>query len=98
MLETATRHGFAYDPVETREFLEGGLARLWAPPSKEAGFGLDLLLVDSDFFEEVVRRAEPIEMGGVTLPVATLEDLVLLKLDAHRPIDIDDILAIKDAH
>ena len=26
-----------------------------------------------------------------------LEDLVLLKLDANRPVDIDDILSIKDA-
>ena len=29
--------------------------------------------------------------------MATVEDLLLLKLEANRPIDIDDVLAIKDA-
>ncbi len=31
-----------------------------------------------------------------TLPVASVEDLLLLKLEANRPQDIDDILSIKD--
>jgi predicted nucleotidyltransferase len=58
---------------------------------------VDLIFVDSTFLDDVVRRATPIDLGVVTLPVATTEDLLLLKLEAHRTEDLDDILAIKDA-
>ena len=97
LLVLARSCGFDYDPVETRMFLEAGLARLWAPPDRARGFGLDLLFADSAFTESVVARARPMDLGGVTLPVATPEDLILLKLEANRPIDIDDVLALKDA-
>lgn len=36
-------------------------------------------------------------VGHATVSVATVEDLLLLKLDANRPIDLDDAIAIKDA-
>ena len=32
------------------------------------------------------------------LRVATPEDLLLMKLDANRPVDVDDSIAIKDAY
>ena len=44
-----------------------------------------------------MSRATPVVLGDATLPVATVEDLLVLKLEADRPQDIDDILAIKDA-
>ncbi len=96
-LELAVSCGYAYDEQETREFLEGGLIRLWAPPSRAEGAGLDILLADEPYLVTVVERATWVALGGVSLPVASIEDLVLLKLAADRPIDIDDVLAIKDA-
>ena len=97
LLDLAERHGWAHDPTETAELVQGGLVRMWAPPSRAAGVGLDLLFVDSELLERVVARATLVEIAGVALPVATPEDLLVLKLEAHRPQDIDDILAIKDA-
>lgn len=79
-----------------RELADVGLLRLPGPAAKP-GPAVDLIVVDSRWLEDVVRRATPLDLGPVTLRVATLEDLVLLKLEAHRPQDIDDILAIKDA-
>ena len=58
---------------------------------------MDLLFADDDFLQDVIRRATVVSLGDVQFPTATLEDLVLLKLLANRPIDIDDVLAIKDA-
>ncbi len=60
--------------------------------------GIDIIAADSSFLREVIARAVPVELAGVLLPCATLEDLILLELEANRPIDIDDVLAIKDAH
>ena len=44
-----------------------------------------------------MSRATPVELGNAMLPVASVEDLLVMKLEANRPQDIDDILAIKDA-
>ncbi len=76
------------------ELADAGILR-WAD-TEPRGLSIDLLLADSAYLEEVIRRATTVNVPGVTIPVATLEDLVLLKLDAHRPRDIDDVLAIKD--
>ncbi|MBI2895111.1 MAG: nucleotidyltransferase [Deltaproteobacteria bacterium] len=97
LLSLARRHGWEHDPEETAELAAGGLARLWGPPSPSEGVGLDLLFVDSPFLVSVVSRATPVSLGGAELPVATVEDLLVMKLEAHRPEDLDDILAIKDA-
>ena len=97
LLSLAQRHGWEHDSAETAELVKGGLARFWGPPSRAEGVGLDLLFVDSDFLAGLVARATPVAIGDATLPVATVEDLLVMKLEAHRPQDIDDILAIKDA-
>ena len=41
----------------------------------------------------MLRRAA-VEIAGVTIPVATPEDLIVYKLIADRPRDRDDVLAI----
>lgn len=47
------------------------------------------------FETEVIRRAVPVEISGVAVPVATPEDLIVYKLIADRPRDRDDIGAIR---
>jgi hypothetical protein len=96
LLRQAVEHGYAYDEDETREFLPGGLIRLWGPPSRELGVGLDVLFADSPFLRKVIARATLVDLGAGTLPIATAEDLLILKLEAHRLEDLDDIIAIKD--
>lgn len=97
LLEVARRHGYAWDDAEVADFLEAGLMRLWGPPSRREGLGLDLLLTDSAFNESVVRRATPVDVLGSKIATATPEDLLLMKLDANRPVDLDDAIAIRDA-
>lgn len=55
---------------------------------------VDLLVAKTAFEVEVLRRAVPIDIAGVTLPVATPEDLIVYKLVADRPRDREDIVAI----
>jgi hypothetical protein len=93
LLEAGTAAGYAATAVD-RELAEAGILR-WSD-STPRGMSIDLLLADTPHLEEVVRRGSSVDVPGLTVPVATLEDLVLLKLEALRPRDIDDVLAIKD--
>jgi len=55
---------------------------------------LDLALGMTGFEKQVIARAEPVALGGVTVPVATAEDLILMKLLAGRPRDAEDTARI----
>jgi predicted nucleotidyltransferase len=55
---------------------------------------VDVLVAKTAFEDEVLARAEPIDIGGVKLPVASPEDLVVYKLLADRPRDRDDIRVV----
>lgn len=97
LLDVARRHGYTWEESDVQDFLDAGLLRMWGPPSRREGLGLDILLTDSPLDEDVVRRASPVEVLGTEIAVATPEDLLLMKLAANRPIDLDDAIAIKDA-
>lgn len=94
LLELAAQHGFSFAD-DARELASMGLVRFYV--DGKSGFGLDILFADNPYYEELVRRATPVTIGPVTIAVATAEDLILLKLEADRPLDIEDILTIKDA-
>lgn len=55
---------------------------------------VDVLVAKTRFEEEVIRRAELVEVGSAKVPVASPEDLIVYKLLADRPRDRDDIRAI----
>lgn len=94
VVDRAVARGLAFDPSEFTAFGSAGLVRLWLPPERSAG--ADLIFADVPFLEEVVRRATPVRTPVGELPVATAEDLLLMKLDANRPDDLEDAIAIKD--
>jgi hypothetical protein len=87
LLAAATRLGYSFEPAD-RPLFEEGLIRLTTSSGMSLG-------ADSLFLEQIVRRAAPMEAGGPVF--AQLEDLILLKLEAERPVDIDDVLALRDA-
>jgi hypothetical protein len=89
-----------HDDAAMRSLAEAGLIQLQVTaPGESAGAigSVDVIISDSPFLDLVLSRAQSVELGPVRLNVATLEDLLLLKLDANRPIDLDDAIAIKDA-
>lgn len=61
---------------------------------KQSGIQLDLAIGVSGFEEQIVSRATKLTIANRRVPVATAEDLVLMKLLAGRPQDNQDIRGI----
>jgi len=58
------------------------------------GWRVDLILAMSPYEEAAVARATLERAEDVLLPIATAEDLVVLKLLAGRPQDLDDVRSV----
>ncbi len=56
--------------------------------------GVDVTIGRLPFEREAVARAEDVVIQDIRIPVATPEDLVIMKAVAHRPHDLEDIRAI----
>ena len=51
---------------------------------------VDLAIGLSGFERQLIKRATKVEMSGVSIPVATAEDLLVMKVFAERPRDMED--------
>lgn len=58
---------------------------------RTTGVRLDVAIGMSGFEQDAVRRATPVDVGGTAVPVATVEDLLVMKALAGRPQDDEDI-------
>jgi predicted nucleotidyltransferase len=56
-----------------------------------AGVTLDVLLFPPVAPEDMVQHAQRLDIGGVQVPLASIDDLIRLKQSAGRPIDLADI-------
>lgn len=59
------------------------------------GIDADIFLTETRFQQEIMRRRMQDELWGIPIPLATPEDLILLKLVAGRPRDLGDIADIR---
>ena len=59
----------------------------------DAGHGIDvdIFVAESEFQKSLMQRRMPVESEGRVISVVSAEDLILLKLIAHRPRDIADV-------
>jgi hypothetical protein len=55
------------------------------------GIDIDVFLAESPFQEQLLARCRPEMVDDQTVSLVSPEDLILLKLIAHRPRDIGDI-------
>lgn len=62
------------------------------------GIPVDIVLAGPGIEELFLGRAEAHEIEGVRVPVARAEDIVVMKVLADRPKDIEDVIAILAAH
>ena len=61
----------------------------------DSGWGLDVVLGGPGLEEEFVRRAVQVELApGVTVPIISAEDLIVTKVLAGRPKDLDDVRGV----
>jgi Nucleotidyltransferase of unknown function (DUF6036) len=66
---------------------------------RAADLPLDVVLAGPGLEQEFLDRAVRVEMAGITVPVISPEDLVVTKLLAGRPKDVEDVRTIlEDRH
>ncbi len=58
---------------------------------RPSGILLDVVLAGPGLEEEFLRRARPVDIGPLTIPVLSPEDLLVTKILAGRTRDLDDI-------
>ena len=58
------------------------------------GVEADVVLAKWKWESEILERSEPLDVGGVVVPVPITSDLILLKLAAGGPIDLQDVIAL----
>jgi hypothetical protein len=58
------------------------------------GLAVDVVLAGPGLEDEFLARAVPVEIGGASVPIISAEDLIVTKILAGRPKDIDDIRGV----
>lgn len=88
-LESGSRSGFRPRIPDVIEFARKArvLLLLHGPTDTE----VDISLGSLPFERELIARATVIDLAGAGVPVATAEDLVIMKALARRPRDIADL-------
>jgi Nucleotidyl transferase AbiEii toxin, Type IV TA system len=85
LADAETRHSWIQDKHLT-------VFSFWSPghPATE----IDVFVAEP-FLEPALARALRVQLGEVTVPVASIPDLIFLKRQSARPKDLDDIQALQ---
>jgi predicted nucleotidyltransferase len=62
------------------------------------GMPLDIVLAGSGLEEDFLSRAKPTDIGGTSVPMIDLGDLIIAKVLAGRPKDIADATGLWRLH
>ncbi|MBI5407512.1 MAG: nucleotidyltransferase [Nitrospirae bacterium] len=89
---------FGFEPRIQNPLVFARKNRILLVNHKPSGIDVDISLGALPFEEEAIDRAVNSEVAGVSIPLPTPEDLVIMKAVAHRPIDMIDIQAVLDVH
>lgn len=75
-----------------------GLPRYGWAVRKRGRTPIDLVSTSGDgYLSEVVKEAVPVKLGGVSVPMVSAEDLIVMKTLVGRDKDIEDTIAIRQA-
>ena len=88
---TMKQHGF-HLPVNDADLL--ARTRVLPFVHGRTRMPLDVVLAGPGLEEDFLRRAIPVDIGGTSIPVISPEDLVITKVLAGRPKDIEDVRAV----
>jgi hypothetical protein len=95
-IEAGSKFGFVPRQTDTLAFAHE--ARVLLLRHQPSGIDVDVALGSLPFEEEVVARATLARVAGVSVPLPTPEDLVIMKAIAHRERDLLDIEGLVAAH
>jgi hypothetical protein len=93
LVEELQKAGFALRVEGTPAFIRQ--TRVLPLEFGSSGWALDVVLGGPGLEEEFQQRAVPVEVApGVTVPIISAEDLVVTKVLAGRPKDLEDVRGI----
>jgi hypothetical protein len=95
-LEAGSALGFVPRQPDTLAFARE--ARVLLVRHQATGIDVDVALGCLPFEKEAVARARVVQVAGVSVPLPTPEDLVIMKAVAHRSRDLLDIDGLLAAH
>jgi len=61
---------------------------------ERSGIRVDFVFSVTDYERQAINRSRPVELGGVSVRFAAVEDIVIHKLVAGRPRDLEDVRSI----
>jgi predicted nucleotidyltransferase len=96
LLEAATRTGCPSRIEDSLDFARRH--RMLLLVHQGSGIQIDISLGVLPFEREVIERSRVVHAGRLRLPLPTVEDLVILKAVAHRPVDLQDIRSLVERH
>lgn len=65
---------------------------------KKSAIDIDVILGGLPFEEDAVAHGRTYSVGGVSVRLPRVEDLLIMKAVAHRPRDLQDIEGLLEAH
>lgn len=92
LIAALTREGVSLRVANADEFIAA--TRVIPMRHVARGIPIDVVLAGSGFEDGIFERAETIVVDGADVPVASLEDLVVMKTLAGRPRDVEDVTAM----
>lgn len=95
-MDAGSAFGFVPRQPDALAFAEE--ARVLLVRHQPTGIDVDVALGCLPFEEEAVARARTVEVAGVSVPLPTPEDLIIMKAIAHRDRDLLDIEGLLAAH
>lgn len=95
VLPALETHGLTFRTSSGLELAKSVRVLLLQAPD---GTGLDLSMGAVPFEREIIERATLEGFAGMVLPVATAEDLIIMKLVASRSRDRDDVARLLELH
>jgi len=95
-MNAGSEFGFLPRRPDALEFAQA--ARVLLLRHEPTAIDVDLALGCLPFEEEAVARATPVRVAGVSVPLPTPEDLIIMKSVAHRERDLWDIEGMLATH
>jgi hypothetical protein len=96
LIAALQRAGFALRVVDAEAFVIR--TRVIPLVHTISGIPVDVILAGTGLEELFLQRAQLRDIEGVSVPVASAEDIVVMKVLAGRAKDLDDVRAILNAH
>jgi hypothetical protein len=89
LVESLAPAGLVLQPIATDDFVRR--TRVLPFVHESTGIPVDIVLAGPGLEQEFAANAREIDLGGVSVPVISPEDLIVTKILVGRPKDLDDV-------